>query len=121
MTNVKKADKYKHFKGAIYEYVGLSIPLLAEGCQIKADDLIVIGEAKEESTLSMIKLYDFAREEKGSGLLFTESDIPYVIYRHVGEKEAGSYNGLWARRVDDFHGYKEDNGTFVKRFVLQTN
>lgn len=47
------------------------------------------------------------------GVTFVDADLPYVIYQ---SKADYGIDKVWAREVDDFFGYKVDNGQYVKRF-----
>lgn len=113
---MKCGDIYKHFKGGEYTFLGISIPLQDNAIGFNKGNLLESGKAKLESTLNDIPLYDYfgLQSSGGAGLIFTDSDIPYVIYQsHKDEL-------IWARPVDDFFGYKEKaNDELVKRFSLQ--
>lgn len=112
---VKNGDEYKHFKGGDYTFLGISIPLLDPYIQFKKEDLSVSGKAILEETQEEIILYDyFGLHNAGSGLIFTDLEIPYVIYQ---SDETGV---IWARPVDGYFGYKKkENNVLVKRFTLK--
>lgn len=113
---MKYGDTYKHFNGGEYTFLGISIPLQDHSVEFKKDNLLESGNAKLEATLQDIPLYDYFGLQRagGAGLIFTDSDIPYVIYQSHKDEI------IWARPVADFFGYKEkENSELVKRFVLQ--
>ena len=113
---MKHGDSYKHFKGGSYTFLGISIPLKDPFISFKKEQLLVTGKAILEKTQQEIPLYDYygLQQVNGAGLIFTDSDIPYVIYQS-DENEV-----IWARPVDEFFDYKKlENGEFVKRFTLQ--
>lgn len=111
-------DEYKHYKeGDIYVYWGIAIPLLAEDCAFEVHQLTKVATAKFEHNQEPVAVYDYygLPRSGGAGLLFIEAEEPYVIYQKEGSE--GEEN-LWARRVDDFYGYVDDEGVSKKRFTL---
>lgn len=110
-------DEYKHYKGDTYEYWGIAIPLLAEDCAFEVSQLTKVATATFEHNEELVAVYDYygLPRSGGAGMLFIESEDPYVIYQKEGSE--GDEN-LWARRVDYFYGYVNDKGEWKKRFTL---
>ena len=111
-------DEYKHYKkGDIYEYWGIAVPLLAEDSAFEVSQLTKVATAKFEHNQEPVAVYDYygLPRSGGAGLLFIETEDPYVIYQKEGSEDD---ENLWARRVDDFYAYVNDNGEWKKRFTL---
>lgn len=110
---MKTGDMYLHFKNHYYRFIAISNPLLSP-CKIPESELFVAYQATMEHNLEVIDVYGY-RLPNGevSGLLFTKTKEPFVIYQ---SKDEGK---IWARLTDDFFGYKKmEDGTWVKRFTL---
>jgi hypothetical protein len=69
-----------------------------------------VGPARYHDNTHDLALYAI------DGVTFIDSDVPHVIYQ--SEEDYNTY-AVWAREVDDFFGYKQDNGKYIKRFALK--
>lgn len=106
---MKSGDLYKHYKGGIYYFNCIALPL-KEKSNVKKS-VRAIQPARYHENTHDIDLYI-----DDNGTVFINSDIPHVIYQ--SEKDINS-NDLFAREVDIFF----DTVTIysdrvVKRFTL---
>lgn len=100
-------DKYNHFKGGHYIFIGIAVPLEHHTNLDYAPTKSFV--AKKEETLEEMAVYS------KDGVLFTENDVFMVVYESYEDEVR------WLRPVDDFFGYKtQEDGSLIKRFVLQT-
>lgn len=112
---MKFGDRYKHFKGKEYVFLGISQPLSQPNGSIDRSVLSEVGVATNTETLDPVILYDIPGIPRSGNmvLFFTDTEFPFVIYRRADEEK------LWARPVDDFFGCKQkEDGSLVKRFTL---
>lgn len=106
---MKYGDKYTHFKGGEYIFEGIALPLRTGNLSVTTvKNMIYQGKVRYHENTHDIELYSL------DGVLFIDSDIPHVIYQSIK-----SYGISWAREVNDFFGHKEENGRFIRRFVLK--
>ena len=110
---MKNGDFYKHWKkGNEYFFCGIALPL--NEYRGKKDRLEELDDAQDAHTpeneeIQTIKLYMV------DGIMLIDRETPHVIYQAEKDYET---NKVWAREVDDFFGYKNDNGTLKKKFGL---
>lgn len=115
---MKKGQEYKHFKGGQYIFLGITIPLKATECSFEKSHLKRVGRAMHSESQESITLFDYfgLPESGGAGLIFSDTDVPYVLYQNIKDVEGEK---LWLRQVEDFFGYKEfGSGEMVRRFSL---
>lgn len=101
------SDKYVHFKGGKYIFKCIAVPLIETHILEMAPETSV-HFAKHEGELKEVRLYDVM------GITVVDWHEPLVIYQSTEDFYRLNY---WARPVDDFFGYKEVNGSLVKRFT----
>jgi len=112
---MKFGDRYKHFKGKEYVFLGISQPISQSDVSIDRSVLSKVRVATNTETLGPVILYDIPNIPRSGNmvLFFTYTNFSFVIYRRVDEEK------LWARPVDDFFGYKQKRRcSLVKRFTL---
>jgi hypothetical protein len=102
---MKYGDEYLHFKGNVYMFVTIALPL--KETNIDTWDRIVHRGTHHE-TLETVTLY------YSNGVTYTPLDVPCVVYFN----SEFSDNELWVREVEDFFGCKETEDGHVKRFTL---
>lgn len=112
---MNKGDLYKHYKGGLYEFIGISIPLKDQMININVTNLKETEIAKFEDNLEDTYLYEItgiSNQPTNSGLIATDTEIPYVVYKSKDTKVT------WLRRVDDFFGFtKNQYNVLAKRFT----
>lgn len=104
---MKQGERYLHFKGNHYIYMGIALPLVISSRSLNElfKQAILADDGK-----TIIPIYE------ENGVWFTPLDEPVVLYYNEELP-----NKWWARKVDDFFGYKEhDDGRLEKRFVRIT-
>ncbi|MCY7865985.1 hypothetical protein P8918_12830 [Bacillus spizizenii] len=108
---MRYGDEYRHYKGSLYQFLGVAQPLKAGNLTtstIKRMEKIHSARYHEDTHDVDLYLLD--------GAYFINSDVPFVIYQ--SEKDYNTDNA-WAREVDDFFTYTEDDhGNLLKRFTL---
>jgi hypothetical protein len=102
---MKTGDFYQHYKGGEYYFDCIALPLNGLRSARK------ITTARYHENTHDIQLFI-----DDSGTTFIDSALPHVIYQ--SEKDYDT-DKVWAREVDDFFGYKEKDGRFIKRFALK--
>lgn len=109
---MKPADRYTHYKGNLYYFSGIALPLMETTVESEIHTLMtLVREVRYHENTHDLSLYMV------DGILFIDADKPHVIYFPL--KEAGEQQ-VWAREVDDFFGYTHNaDGEFVKRFTKQ--
>ncbi|MEK5323799.1 DUF1653 domain-containing protein [Aeribacillus composti] len=100
-------DIYTHYKGNDYQFKCIALPLNEVEDQ---SCLVPKGTARYYENDRDIPLYFH------NGVWLIDSDLPHVIYQ--SEANYGT-DKVWAREVDDFFGYKEKDGRYIKRFALK--
>lgn len=104
---MKQGDLYNHFKGTEYQFKCIALPLnTVENKEV----LKFIGNVRYHEDDKDIKIYQH------NGIWVADYELPLVIYQ--SELNYGT-NEYWAREVDDFFGYKINNGKYIKRFILK--
>lgn len=96
---MKRGNVYRHYKGGLYTYIGMALPIsgLPEG--FKATH----SETGEEVNIGRWSLNTF----------ITALDHPVVLYKCTKDGK------LWARPVDMFFGWvMEDGYPSIQRFKL---
>ncbi|MEX3625447.1 hypothetical protein [Viridibacillus arvi] len=102
---MKKNELYKHFNGELYKFQCIALPLIEPQLPLELrQQMNFIENVTFHENTHEIALFEY------KGIYFIESTIPHVIYINV-EKQL-----KWARPVDDFFGYKEKEGKWIKRF-----
>lgn len=99
-------DKYRHFKGGEYVFLGIALALGEKNMSLDTVSKMkyegVVRYHEDNHDLDICTL---------DGAIFIQADVPHVIYE-------GKDKQVWAREVDDFFGVKEtEYGTWIKRFV----
>ncbi|MCA1066609.1 hypothetical protein QTG56_26120 (plasmid) [Rossellomorea sp. AcN35-11] len=101
---MKRGDRYSHFKGNDYAFMGIAIPLSDIPKEILGGMKKVSARYHEDT--HNVDLYML------EGLLVLDAELPHVIYWDREGKK-------WAREVNDFFGYKHLVGShYEKRFTL---
>ncbi|WP_121616619.1 DUF1653 domain-containing protein [Virgibacillus halodenitrificans] len=102
---MKKKDKYRHFKGDIYEFHCISLPKEEETTEVK-EKMRYVGKVRFHENTHNLDLYKYG------SIYLIDSDLPHVIYKN------NEIDMSWARPVDEFFGYKEIKaGECTKRFT----
>lgn len=105
---MKKGDLYEHFKGKIYRFIHIALPVETRFFK----SLVIVGTARYHENTHDFVLYEHLETKT----LYINANVPHVIYQPNIDSQANVLQ--FAREVDDFFGYKNDKGTLIKRFTL---
>lgn len=104
---MKHGDIYKHFKGGEYWFDCIALPLRDRKLSQRFLMLMPnVGTARYHENTHDLDLYIY------DGITFIDSDLPHVIYQ--AEKDYNTTK-VWAREVNDFFGYKEDQYGYLRQ------
>lgn len=96
---MKKGNVYRHYKGGLYTYVGIALPISGlpkgfEATHSETGDTVNIGQSSLNAYVAKL-------------------DHPVVLYKCTKDGK------LWARPVDMFFGWvMEDGHPSIQRFKL---
>lgn len=112
---MKHGNFYKHFrKGTEYCFCTIALPLKefsGRESQLEAIGVSHDAHTPDGEPVREIQLYNLF------GITLIDRETPHVIYQSEHDYNTEK---VWAREVDDFFGYKKmEDGSLVKRFVLQ--
>ncbi len=109
---MKNGDFYLHFKQNEYFYCGIALPLseyAGSKAELKEINLAYDAHTPDGQEVSHVQLFNH------DGIMLIDRETPHVIYQSKVDYDTEK---VWAREVENFFGYKEQENKLVKRYTL---
>ncbi len=104
---MRHGDSYIHYKGVEYFFYCIAIPATEI---MFTKNTIKSGVALDAHTPDGEEVKELPLYRTKEGITVIESEYPHVIY------QSKKTDLIWARKVDDFFGYKTEGTSLLKRF-----
>lgn len=99
-----QGDMYKHYKGGVYQFHQIALPL-DEKVIDKVEFVMDVWNADTGEKTSSIYV------DKNTNVYFVNEEFPHVLY------QSEETTLFWVRRVNEFFDFKLKNDVWVKRFT----
>lgn len=109
---MRQGDYYLHFKGNEYYFCGVALPLsefTGKKSELMKINLAYDAHTPDGEEIIRVQLFVY------HGMMLIDRETPHVVYQAQKDYDTDK---VWVREVDDFFGYKDDNGKLIKRFTM---